>query len=129
MKDPALPGTRHVDELVGPDSATTMPPATVAAVVDHGALAGTLDRDLPAARDVLARLTGLAIDLDEVSAALETEGVDPFTRACGALSGALAAEGRSTGRTGDRRELNAPYTATQVQAPGGRNSGTNPACS
>ena len=81
MKDPALPETRHVDELTGPDSATTMPPATVAAVVEHSALAGTLDRDLPAARDVLARLTGLAIDLDEVSAALETEGVDPFTRA------------------------------------------------
>ena len=92
MKDPALPDTRYVDELIGPDTITTMPPATIAAVVDHGALARTVDRDLPAARDVLRRLTGLGIDLDEVSAALETEGVDSFTQAFGALSGALAAK-------------------------------------
>ena len=92
VKDPAVADTRYVDELIGPDTITTMPPATITAVIDHGTSARTVDRDLPAARDVLRRLTGLGIDLDEVSAALETEGVHSFTQASGALSGALSAE-------------------------------------
>ncbi len=92
VKNPALPDTRYVDKLIGPDTITTMPPATLAAVLDHGTLARTVDRDLPAARDVLRRLAGLGIDLDEVSAALETEGVDSFTQAFGALRGVLAAK-------------------------------------
>lgn len=92
VKDPALPDTRYVDELIGPDTTTTMPPATIAAVVDHGTLARAVDRDLPAAHDVLRRLTDLGIDLDQVSAALETEGVDSFTQSFGALSEVLAAK-------------------------------------
>ncbi len=92
MKDPALPDTRYVDELIGPDTVTTMPPATLAAVADHGTLGRTVDRDLPAARDVLRRLRELGIDLDEVSVDLEAEGVSSFISAFSALRGVLHAK-------------------------------------
>ncbi len=92
MKNPALADTRYVDELIGPDTITTMPTATIAAVIDHGTLRRTVDRDVARARDVLVRLAGLGIDLDEVSAALETEGVTSFIQAFTALSGVLAAK-------------------------------------
>jgi transaldolase len=92
VKDPALPDTRYVDGLIGPDTVTTMPPGTIAAVADHGTLGRTVDRDLPAARDVLRRLERLGIDLDEVSAALEAEGVSSFISAFNALRGVLKAK-------------------------------------
>ncbi len=69
-----------------------MPPATIAAVADHGTLGRTVDRDLAAARDVLRRLAELGIDLDEVSADLEAEGVSSFVSAFDALRGVLAAK-------------------------------------
>jgi len=91
-KNPHLPDTRYVDALIGPHTISTMPPTTLAAVTDHGALARTVDQDLPAASDVLDRLARLGIDLDTVSAALEDEGVESFTQAFAALRGVLAAK-------------------------------------
>jgi len=98
MKDPTQPDTRYVDELIGPDTITTMPPATIAAVIDRGTLGRTVDHDVAGAHDVLRRLAGLGIDLDEVSATLETEGVSSFIQAFTALSGVLAA--KATALTG-----------------------------
>jgi transaldolase len=91
-KNPALPDTRYVDELIGPNTITTMPPATIAAVSDHGTIRRTVDRDVAGARDALDRLTRLGIDLDEISATLETEGVSSFIEAFSALNGVLAAK-------------------------------------
>jgi transaldolase len=92
IKNPALPDTRYVDELIGPYTISTMPPTTLAAVSDHGALARTVDRDLPGAAEVLMRLGQVGIDLDAVSAALEDEGIESFTQAFAALRGVLAAK-------------------------------------
>ncbi len=92
MKNPSRPDTRYVDELIGPDTITTMPPATIAAVIDHGTIGRTVDRDVAGAQDVLDRLARLGIDLDEVSATLEAEGVSSFIQAFSALSGVLAAK-------------------------------------
>ena len=91
-KDAALPDTRYVDELIGPDTISTMPPTTLAAVRDHGAVARTVDQDLPGAAGVLTRLGQVGIDLDAVSAALEDEGIESFTQAFAALRGVLAAK-------------------------------------
>lgn len=92
MKNSELPDTRYVDELIGPHTISTMPPTTLAAVSDHGALARTVDQDLPGASDVLDRLARLGINLDAVSAALEDEGIESFTHAFAALHGVLAAK-------------------------------------
>lgn len=92
VKDPALSNTRHVDELIGPETITTLPPTTLEAVTDHRTLARTVDRDLPAVHDVPGHLDDLGIDLDEVSDALEVEGISSFSRAFSALRGVLSAK-------------------------------------
>jgi transaldolase len=77
-KNPAYPDTLYVDSLIGPDTITTLPEATIAAFEDHGTLATTLTPGVQDARETLERLTAAGIDLDEVAGVLETEGVAAF---------------------------------------------------
>lgn len=64
-KDPAYPDTLYVDELIGPDTVNTLPPATLAAFQDHGKPQRSVDRDLPAANQVIADLAALGISVPE----------------------------------------------------------------
>ena len=79
-KNPAYPDLLYVDTLIGPDTVNTMPEATLEAFGDHGTLARTLDRDPRSASTVLARLEEVGIDLADVSATLEDEGVHSFAK-------------------------------------------------
>ncbi len=79
VKDPAYSDTRYVDELVARNVVNTMPGSTLEAVADHAEITGdtvTGTYDEAAAR--LAALDGLGIDLAEVTAELEDEGVEKF---------------------------------------------------
>ena len=82
VKDPTLPDTLYVDELVAPDTVNTMPRKTLDAVVDHGRTASgdvdTITSALPDAAERVAALARTGIDLDEVTERLEREGVDKF---------------------------------------------------
>ena len=79
VKDPAYPDTRYVDELVAPGVVNTMPGKTLEAVADHGDVRGdTVTGGYVRAAEQLAGLAALGIDLDEVTSALESEGVDKF---------------------------------------------------
>ena len=91
-KDPAYADTLYVDTLIGPDTVNTMPDATLEAFDDHGALARTVDADLDAARGIVARLGELGIDLEDVAATLEDEGVASFAKSFDELLGTLAAK-------------------------------------
>ncbi|WP_341251950.1 transaldolase [Euzebya pacifica] len=78
-KDPSLPDTLYVDELVGPQTVNTVPEPTMDATRDHGAeptdnLNGRVDEALA----LLARLPELGVDLGQVTKELETEGVEKF---------------------------------------------------
>jgi transaldolase len=64
-KDPAYPDTLYVDELIGPDTVNTLPPATLAAFQDHGKPARTVDRDLAAADRVITDLAEVGISVPE----------------------------------------------------------------
>lgn len=64
-KDPAYPDTLYVDELIGPDTVNTLPPATLAAFQDHGRPSRSVDRDLPGANQVIADLARLGISVPE----------------------------------------------------------------
>jgi transaldolase len=77
-KDPAYPDTLYVDGLIGPDTVTTLPEATIAAFEDHGTLAATLTEGVQDAQATLERLAAAGIDLDEVARGLEAEGVAAF---------------------------------------------------
>jgi transaldolase len=78
-KDPALPDTRYVVDLVAPGVVNTMPEGTLRAVADHGdAPADSVRGHYAEAHQVLDRLTALGIDYDDVVRALEDQAVETF---------------------------------------------------
>ena len=79
VKDPALPDTRYVEELVAREVVITMPEQTLDAVFDHGRIRGdTVTGTAAESRAVLAGLENLGVSYDEVTATLEREGVEKF---------------------------------------------------
>jgi transaldolase len=91
-KNPAYPDLLYVDTLVGPDTVNTVPPATLRAILDHALAERTIDRDLPGAEAVMAGLASVGIDMDAVTAQLETEGVAAFEASFRKLLDGLAAK-------------------------------------
>jgi transaldolase len=88
-KNPAYPDTMYVDQLIGPDTVNTLPDATLEAFADHGTLARTIDQNLGVSRRQWAELAMNAIDVDEVAAQLEAEGVASFIKSFDELIGVL----------------------------------------
>jgi transaldolase len=88
-KNPAYPDLLYVDTLIGPHTVNTMPDATVEAFKDHGTVARTVDLDVDSARADLDALAEAGIDMAEVSARLEEEGVASFSKSYDELLQAL----------------------------------------
>jgi transaldolase len=88
-KNPKYPDLLYVDSLIGPDTVDTMPDATVDAFLDHGVLARTIDQGVDEAREVLARLAEVGIDMEAVAQVLEDEGVAAFAKSFDELMQAL----------------------------------------
>jgi transaldolase len=88
-KNDAYPDTLYVDELIGPDSVNTLPEATLEAFADHGTLARRVDVDVDDARSVWQSLSEVGVDMDDVAAQLEREGVASFAAAFDELIAAL----------------------------------------
>lgn len=79
VKDPLLPDTHYVTELVAPELVNTMPEATLEAVFDHGVVtADTITSHYQNSRAILANLESIGISYDEVVTVLEQEGIDKF---------------------------------------------------
>jgi len=79
VKDPLLPDTLYVTELVAAQLVNTMPEKTMEAVFDHGVIDGdTITNSYEEARRILSEIEALGISYDEVVALLEQEGVDKF---------------------------------------------------
>ncbi len=79
-KNPALPDTLYVDELIGPDTVNTVPPATLTAFNDHGHAEVRITSDLAAARQLFPRLQALGIPAMQLIDQLEPEGVASFAK-------------------------------------------------
>jgi transaldolase len=78
-KDPSLPDTLYVVELVAADTVNTMPEATLHATADHGVLRGdTVHGTYEESRAVFASLEALGVSYDDVVQVLEDEGVSKF---------------------------------------------------
>jgi transaldolase len=91
-KNPEYPDTLYVDNLIGPHTVNTMTGETVEAFSDHGTLARTVDHDVDEAEDIWARLADVGVDLDDVAAQLEREGVASFHKSFTQLIDALDAK-------------------------------------
>ena len=79
-KDPSYSDTLYPDNLIGPHTVNTLPPATLNAFRDHGTVALTLETQLVTERARLEQLADLGIDLDEVTDQLLEEGVEKFRK-------------------------------------------------
>jgi transaldolase len=79
-KNPRYRDVRYVEELVGPDTVNTMPPATLEALKDHGRISRTVDTPeaLEHARKTMTDLAMAGIDMDAVTLQLQHEGVKSF---------------------------------------------------
>ena len=79
-KNPDYPDTLYVDTLIGPNTVNTLPDSTLLAFEDHGTVARTVDADPGAAHQVMSDLAEVGVDMDDVSAKLESEGVASFSK-------------------------------------------------
>ncbi|MCP1387109.1 transaldolase [Corynebacterium sp. TA-R-1] len=82
VKNPEYPADMYVVELAGPDTVNTMPEATIdAALAGDGIKGDTLTGTAEESQRVFDQLEAVGIDLDDVVAVLEREGVDKFVDA------------------------------------------------
>ena len=80
----------YVEELIGPNTVNTVPPATLDAFRDHGKPRDSLEENVEEARHVLAELEKSGISLDAITADLVKDGVSQFADAADKLYGAVA---------------------------------------
>lgn len=79
-KNPAYRDVMYVEELIGPDTVDTMPPATIDAFRDHGVVDRTVDRKVGAAEAVLKEIEAAGISIREVTEKLLVDGIASFQK-------------------------------------------------
>lgn len=77
-KNPDYSDVKYVEALIGPETVNTMPEETLDAYRDHGQPAPRLEEGLELSYKTLTRLGDVGLDLDDVTAQLEKEGVKKF---------------------------------------------------
>ncbi|MBZ5549957.1 MAG: bifunctional transaldolase/phosoglucose isomerase [Acidobacteriia bacterium] len=94
-KNPNYRDVIYVEELIGPDTVNTVPPATLDAFRDHGKPRTSLTEDLDGARKTMADLAAVGIVMKQVTDKLTADGVKLFADAFDTL---LAAVEKNTKR-------------------------------
>jgi transaldolase len=97
-KDPRYRDTFYVEELIGPQTVSTLPEHTIAQFEDHGIVSRTVDAGVAEAREVIGRLTDLDVDLDDVGLTLERQGIEKFQRSYQGVIEVLDAKRQRVGR-------------------------------
>ena len=80
-KNPEYRDVMYVEELIGPNTVDTMPPATVDAFRDHGKLRNSLTENVAGAQKVMDDLAKSGISMKAVTTKLTTDGVKLFADA------------------------------------------------
>lgn len=92
-KDPAYRDVMYVEELIGPDTVNTAPPATIEAFEDHGIVKpGSLLDGVDEAAASIASLPDVGVDFDAITAKLQVDGVASFADAYEGVLGAIASK-------------------------------------
>jgi transaldolase len=97
-KNPAYSDLLYVEELIGPDTVNTVPPATYEAILDHARPAHTVESGLEDAAQVLRDLAASGIDINAVTDKLEVDGVASFEKS---FDGLIAFLGTKKIRSGE----------------------------
>ncbi|MGI9585577.1 MAG: transaldolase [Acidimicrobiia bacterium] len=81
-KNPDYSDVMYVEELVGPLTVNTAPPATITAFEDHGTVRpGSLLEGMDEAHTLIHSLPEVGVDFDGITAQLQTDGVAAFAKA------------------------------------------------
>jgi len=99
-KNPAHRDVMYVEELIGPDTVDTMPPATIDAFRDHGQVRNSLTENVSGAQKVMDDLAKAGISIHEVTAKLTTDGVKLFADAFHKLLSAVEKSTQQKGQNG-----------------------------
>ncbi len=92
-KNPAYPDLLYVENLVGPSTVNTLPPATLDALIDHGTVrANSVEEGLDDARATVAALGAAKISLFDVTQKLQDDGVASFAQSYNAMLAAIEAK-------------------------------------
>ncbi|MGW1772079.1 transaldolase [Streptomyces sp. NPDC002104] len=113
VKDPSLPDTMYVSELVIAGTVNTMPGGTLAAFADHGTLpphTPTVD-DFAAAKAHFVALERVGIDFTDVTDTLEREGLTKFEDSWSELGQSVAREMRAGPATAEGESESAELLA------------------
>ena len=98
-KNPRYPDLLYVEELIGPDTVNTVPPATFEAFREHGRPRASLEEGVDAAHDTLATLAELGVSLGAVTDKLTEDGIELFDEAFAKLFAAIEQSGAEKPRT------------------------------
>lgn len=85
----------YVEELIGPSTVNTLPPATMDAFRDHGVAEVRLTNGLPDAHKQLSALPALDVSLNTITDQLEAAGVTSFEEAFDRLLASIASKRKS----------------------------------
>lgn len=90
-KNPEYKDVIYVDELVGPETVNTLPPATIEACADHCDPANRIEADIPEAYQIIDSLKDpdININLDQVMDELLAEGIEKFIQPFESLTNSL----------------------------------------
>ena len=97
-KNPAYRDVLYVEQLIGPDTVNTMPPATIDAFRDHGEVARTVDAQFSVAERTIADLGAVGIDLRDVTDKLLRDGLASFQKSFDSLVAGLDKKSAALGR-------------------------------
>src|SRR5688572_8778342 len=89
VKNPAYRDVMYVEELIGPDTINTMPPALIEAFRDHGDVQRTVDKRLGAAEGVLREIEAVGISMREVTDKLLVDGLASFQKSFDSLTAGI----------------------------------------
>jgi transaldolase/glucose-6-phosphate isomerase len=99
-KNPAFSDVLYVEELIGPDTVNTIPPATYDAFRDHGRLRASLEEGINEARETMDNLARAGISMKEVTDQLTAEGVKLFAEAFDKLLQAVEKHSKNDASSG-----------------------------
>jgi len=91
-KNPEYRDVMYVEDLIGPDTVDTMPPATIEAFRDHGVVDRTVDKKVAAAEGLLKEIEAVGISVKEVTEKLLVEGIASFQKSFDELIAGLEAK-------------------------------------
>ena len=94
-KNPNYRDVIYVEELIGPDTVNTMPPATIDAFREHGKLRNSLTEDIPGAQKTMDDLAKAGISMKEVTDKLTADGVQLFADSFNKLLQAVEATSKA----------------------------------